>query len=96
MRSPKRILFNHFARLGRALASPARLEMLDLLAQGEKTVDMLAKQTRLTVKNTSAHLRTLRHAALVTSRKEGTWVYYRLADPAVRSEERRVGKECRL
>ena len=81
--SPKRFLFNNFARIGGALANPARLELLDLLAQGEKTVDRLASQARLSVKNTSAHLRRLRQAALVTNRKEANWVFYRLADPAV-------------
>lgn len=83
MKSPKRMLFQHFARLASALSNPARLEIVDLLAQGEKTVDTLAKQTRLSVKNTSAHLRTMREAALVSTRKEGTWVYYRLADPSI-------------
>lgn len=83
MQPPKRLLFQHFASVGGALANPARLELLDLLAQGEKTVEQLARETRLTVKNTSAHLRRLRQAALVVTRKEGTWVFYRLADPAV-------------
>jgi rhodanese-related sulfurtransferase len=76
-------LFKHFASVAAAMAHPSRLELLDLLAQGEMTVETLANQSRLTVKNTSAHLRTLRQAALVSTRKEGTWVFYRLADPAV-------------
>ena len=83
MDSPKRTLFEQFARVAKALAHPVRLELLDLVAQGEKTVETLATQARLPVKNTSAHLRTLRLAALVATRKEGTWVFYRLADPAV-------------
>jgi rhodanese-related sulfurtransferase len=72
-------LYAQFARIGHAAASPKRLELLDLLAQGEKTVETLAEQTATPVKNTSAHLRVLREARLVDPRREGTWVYYRLA-----------------
>jgi rhodanese-related sulfurtransferase/DNA-binding MarR family transcriptional regulator len=79
----KNELLAHFARIGKAVASPARLEILDLLAQGEKPVETLAKQAGLSVTNTSNHLKELRNAALVTSRKEGIYVHYRLADPAV-------------
>jgi rhodanese-related sulfurtransferase len=79
----KQALFEHFARMGKAVSSPARLELLDLLAQGEKTVETLAAQSGLTVKNTSAHLRTLKSASLVATRREGTYVHYRLADPGV-------------
>jgi len=81
--SAKEELLGHFARIGKAVASPARLEILDLLAQGEKPVETLANQAGLSVTNTSNHLKELRHAALVTRRKEGIYVYYRLADPAV-------------
>lgn len=81
--SAKKELFGHFARIGKAAASPARLEILDLLSQGEKTVETVAKQAGLSVTNTSNHLKELRSAALVTSRKDGVYVYYRLADPAV-------------
>lgn len=81
--NPKKELFGHFARIGKAAASPARLEILDLLAQGEKAVETLAGQAGLSVTNTSNHLKELRSAALVTSRKDGVYVYYRLADPAV-------------
>jgi rhodanese-related sulfurtransferase/DNA-binding transcriptional ArsR family regulator len=81
--SPKRTLFRHFARIGAALAHPARLELLELLAQGEKTVEALSRKTGLGFKNTSAHLRKLREAALVTARKDGTWVNYGLSDPGV-------------
>ena len=63
--------------------SGARLELLDLLAQGEKSVEMLARGAGLTVKNASAHLKALRAARLVATRKEGAFVFYRLADPAV-------------
>ena len=79
----KQALFEQFARVGKAAASASRLEILDLLAQGEKTVETLADQAGLTVKNASAHLRTLRAASLVETRKDGTYVHYRLADPAV-------------
>ena len=79
----KRELLTQFARMGKAVSSPARLELLDLLAQGEKTVEMLARQAHLSMTNTSNHLKELRNAALVASRKEGVYVYYRLADPAV-------------
>jgi rhodanese-related sulfurtransferase len=79
----KAALFAQFARIGRAVASAPRLELLDLLAQGEKPVELLARQARLTVKNTSAHLRALREASLVETRRAGTSILYRLADPAV-------------
>ncbi|MFO7893200.1 MAG: metalloregulator ArsR/SmtB family transcription factor [Longimicrobiales bacterium] len=79
----KKELLSQFARIGKAVSSPARLELLDLLAQGEKPVEMLAEQAGLSVTNTSNHLKELRNAALVATRKEGLYVYYRLADPAV-------------
>ncbi|MQA89787.1 MAG: metalloregulator ArsR/SmtB family transcription factor [Gemmatimonas sp.] len=82
-RSPKSELYDHFSRVGKALASPARLEMLDLLSQGEKTVEQLAGQARLGIKNASAHLRTLREARLVEARKDPPYVLYRVADDAV-------------
>jgi rhodanese-related sulfurtransferase len=81
----KDALYAQFARIGHALASPKRIELLDLLAQSEKTVDDLAVQTATPVKNTSAHLRVLRQARLVTTRKEGTRVFYALADQGVQS-----------
>jgi len=76
-------LYGQFARISKALASPHRLEMLDLLAQGERTVDSLATEIGLSLANTSQHLQALRQAALVDSRKQGLFVHYRLADPAV-------------
>src|SRR5919106_5627397 len=76
-------LYGQLARLGKALASPHRLEILELLAQSERTVDSLATEIGLSLANTSQHLKALRQAALVDSRKEGLFVYYRLADPAV-------------
>jgi rhodanese-related sulfurtransferase/DNA-binding transcriptional ArsR family regulator len=71
-------LYEHFARIGHALSSPRRIELLDLLAQGEKTVELLAEQAATPVKNTSAHLRVLRQARLVETRRQGTFVHYRL------------------
>jgi rhodanese-related sulfurtransferase len=71
-------LYDQFARIGQALGSPRRIELLDLLAQGEKTVELLAEQSAMPVKNASAHLRVLRHARLVETRRQGTFVHYRL------------------
>lgn len=76
-------LYTEFARIGHAVASPKRIELLDLLGQGPKTVEMLAEETATPVKNTSAHLRVLRQARLVDTRREGTYVHYRLADQSV-------------
>src|SRR6267142_7058838 len=76
-------LYGQFARIGKALSSPHRLEILELLAQGERTVDSLATEVGLSLANTSQHLQALRQAALVDSRKHGLNVYYRLADPTV-------------
>ena len=76
-------LYGQFARISKALASPHRLELLELLAQGERTVDSLATEVGLSLANASQHLQALRHASLVETRKEGLYVYYRLADPAV-------------
>lgn len=76
-------LYGQFARIGKALASPHRLELLELLAQGERTVDSLASEIGLSLANASQHLQALRQASLVDSRKQGLYVYYRLADPAV-------------
>jgi rhodanese-related sulfurtransferase/DNA-binding transcriptional ArsR family regulator len=79
----KDALYAQFARIGHALASPKRIELLDLLGQGEKTVETLAEQVATPVKNTSAHLRVLRQARLVETRRDGTYVYYRLAEEDV-------------
>ncbi|HVA92246.1 MAG TPA: metalloregulator ArsR/SmtB family transcription factor [Chloroflexota bacterium] len=76
-------IYAQFARVGKALGSPARLELLDLLAQGERSVDDLAREAHLSLANASAHLRVLSQARLVASHKRGLHVYYRLADPAV-------------
>ena len=74
----KHDLFNQFARVAKALANGYRLELLEYLAQGERSVDALAKVSGLTVANTSQHLQQLRQAGLVATRKEGVNVYYRL------------------
>lgn len=79
----KDALYTQFARIGHALASPKRIELLDLLGQGERTVEALAEQVATPVKNTSAHLRVLRQARLVETRRDGTYIYYRLADDDV-------------
>jgi rhodanese-related sulfurtransferase/DNA-binding transcriptional ArsR family regulator len=76
-------LYGQFARIGKALSSPHRLEILELLAQGERTVDSLATEVGLSLANTSQHLQALRQAALVESRKEGLFVSYRLSDLTV-------------
>jgi rhodanese-related sulfurtransferase/DNA-binding transcriptional ArsR family regulator len=79
----KRRLFEQFAQVGKAVSSPARLELIDLLAQGEKPVELLARQSGLSVTNASNHLRALREAGLVETRREGQFVFYRLASAAV-------------
>src|SRR5207248_6138971 len=76
-------LYGQFARIGKALSNPHRLEILELLAQSERTVDSLATEMGLSLANTSQHLQALRQAALVDSRKDGLFVFYRLADPAI-------------
>lgn len=76
-------LYGQFARIGKALSSPHRLEMLELLAQGERTVDSLATELGLSLANTSQHLQVLRQAALVETRKDGLFVHYRLGDPDI-------------
>jgi rhodanese-related sulfurtransferase/DNA-binding transcriptional ArsR family regulator len=78
-RVAKSALFDQFARIGKALASGKRLELLDLLAQGERTVEALARASELGLTTASAHLQTLKRANLVTTRRDGTKVYYRLA-----------------
>jgi len=72
-----------FARIAKAIANPHRLELIDLLAQGERSVEELAKESALSIANASQHLQALRDAHLVSSRKEGHRVYYRLADASV-------------
>ena len=76
-------LYGQLARIGKALSSPHRLEILELLAQSERTVDSLATEMGLSLANTSQHLQALRQAALVESRKDGLFVHSRLADQDV-------------
>ena len=82
-RAFKNQLFEQFARIGKALANPRRLELLDLLAQGERTVENLAQETSMSVASTSRHLQVLRAARLVEVRREGLYAYYQLADERV-------------
>jgi rhodanese-related sulfurtransferase/DNA-binding transcriptional ArsR family regulator len=79
----KEALYQQFARIGKALSSPHRIEMMELLAQGERTVESLTEELGLTMGNVSAHLQVLREARLVDGRKEGLYVHYRLADDVV-------------
>ena len=75
-------LFEQLARIGKTLGSAYRLQLLDLLAQGERSVDVLAQLCRLSVTNASQHLQHLRRAGLVRARKEGLYVHYRRAATA--------------
>lgn len=79
----KEELFQQFGSLGGALSSPNRLELLDILCQGEHTVEDLARQTGMSISNVSQHLRVLKNARLVESKKQGLYVHYSVADPAV-------------
>ncbi len=83
MPGPKETLYQQLARLGKAFAAPKRIEMLDVLGQGPRTVERLAAATGQTVANASQHLRILREAQLVQSEKHGLFVAYRLAGDAV-------------
>jgi rhodanese-related sulfurtransferase len=82
-RAAKTALFDEFAGIGKALASGRRMELLDVLANGERTVEVLAGEGGLSVANASQHLQVLRRAGLVATRREGTSVHYRLAGPEV-------------
>jgi rhodanese-related sulfurtransferase/DNA-binding transcriptional ArsR family regulator len=83
-KSAKRVfkdrVYEQLARIGKAVASPQRLELLELLSQGSRTVESLAQETHLTVANTSRHLQILRGARLVETEKEGVFVRYSLAN----------------
>jgi rhodanese-related sulfurtransferase len=82
-RERKRALFDEFGRIGKALASGRRIELVDVLANGERTVEAVAGAVGLSVANTSQHLQILRQAGLITGRRHGTSVHYRLAGPEV-------------
>lgn len=79
----KDLLYQEFARIGKCLSSPKRLEILDLLSQSPKSVEGLAKNTQMTVANVSQHLQTLHNAKLVNYKKQGNFVFYELADSAI-------------
>ncbi|SCK27706.1 transcriptional regulator, ArsR family [Variovorax sp. HW608] len=79
----KNLLYEQVARIGKALSSPKRLELIELLAQGEKSVETLATQAEIDIRLASAHLRALREARLVETRREGTFIHYRLSGPDV-------------
>lgn len=83
MRAIKDHLYEQVARFGKAMASPKRLELVELLCQGEKTVETLAAQADISVKLASAHLKALRLARLVETRKDGKYVLYRLGSAGV-------------
>lgn len=78
-RNIKDLLYEQVARIGKAVSSPKRLELLELLAQGEKSVEQLANEISVDIKLASAHLKTLREARLVTARRQGKFIVYRLA-----------------
>jgi rhodanese-related sulfurtransferase/biotin operon repressor len=82
-RVSKQALFDEFARLAQALASGRRAEIVDVLANGERSVEALAAELGMSIANASQHLQVLRRAGLVSSRREGTSIYYRLAAPEV-------------
>lgn len=79
----KDAIYSHFARIGKAVSSPKRLELLDILCQGARTVETLSKEAGLTIANASQHLRVLHAARLVETTKVGVFVHYRLADEIV-------------
>jgi ArsR family transcriptional regulator len=80
---PKQALFAQFARVAKALGHPYRLELLEQLSQGERNVDVLAERTGLSVANASQHLQHLFRIGLIANRREGKFIYYRLADDKV-------------
>ncbi len=82
-REIKDMLYDHVSRIGKAVSSPKRLELIEVLCQGEKSVDRLASEVAISMKLASAHLRELRRAHLVETRREGKQIFYRLADPRV-------------
>jgi rhodanese-related sulfurtransferase/DNA-binding transcriptional ArsR family regulator len=102
--SPKRDLYVQFAAVAKAIANEHRLELLELVAQGERSVEALAERAGLSVANASQHLQHLRRAGLVTARRQAKFVLYRLADDSVltmlanmhRVAERNVGEVERI
>jgi ArsR family transcriptional regulator len=102
--NPKRALYAQFAAVAKAMAHEHRLELLELVAQGDRSVETLAEACGLSIANTSQHLQHLRRANLVTARRDGKFVLYRLADDTVleaiaavrRVAERNVAEVNRL
>lgn len=82
-RSTKEALFDAFAMIGKALANGRRAEMIDVLANGERSVEALADEIHQSVANTSQHLQILKNAGLVSARREGTHIFYGLSSPQV-------------
>src|SRR5215212_7066551 len=82
-KADKAAMYQAFARVGQALGNPLRLQLLDLLAQAERSVHVLAVTAGATVGNTSAQLRTLREAGLVIARRDGNRIFYQLSGPDV-------------
>ena len=80
---PKQVLYAQFAEVAKALGHGHRLEILELLAQGERSVEALAERAGLSIANASQHLRLMRQAGLLASRRDGKHILYRLSDPAV-------------
>jgi len=81
--NPKSALFAQFAAVAKTLGHAHRLELLEQLAQGERSVEVLAQKAGLSIANASQHLQHLRRAGIVANRRDGKFVYYRLADDAV-------------
>jgi ArsR family transcriptional regulator len=102
--NPKRDLYAQFATVAKAIANEHRLELLELVAQGERSVEALAERSGLSIANASQHLQQLRRAGLVTARRQAKFVLYRLADDAVlamvaamqKVAERNVGEVDRI
>jgi rhodanese-related sulfurtransferase/DNA-binding transcriptional ArsR family regulator len=94
-RGPKQVLYDEFAQVAKALGHGHRLEILELLAQGERSVEALAERAGLSVANASQHLRLMRRAGLLASRRDGKRILYAVSDPAVldlTAALRRVGE----
>jgi rhodanese-related sulfurtransferase/DNA-binding transcriptional ArsR family regulator len=81
--NPKRALFVEFAEVAKCLAHAHRLELVEQLAQGERSVEILAAKTGLSIANTSQHLQQMRRAGIISARRDGKFVFYRLADESV-------------
>lgn len=102
--NPKRQLFRQFAAIAKAIAHEHRLELLEALAQGERSVEILANRTGLSIANASQHLQQLRRAGLIASRREGKYIFYRLSGADVldvlaaltRTGERHVAEVDRI